>query len=182
MSKTREDLLISPGQPISSPNCWWAACSKADKYCGDGRGHFYALISRMWSIRIWQGSQNLATRLLFANHHPQQHHHWKPWICALQMGYPDDMASCHVFTNPVFRNPLSSLRSLATSDSHGHSQSTNMDRGMPLRSYTSLTSKLSGRNGNSIVWSQYNDSGSGAVYTVNTDKYKTQRDPKVKTE
>ena len=30
MSKTREDLLISPGQPISSPNCWWAACSKAD--------------------------------------------------------------------------------------------------------------------------------------------------------
>lgn len=30
MSKTREDLLISPGHPISSQNCWWAACSEAD--------------------------------------------------------------------------------------------------------------------------------------------------------
>lgn len=30
MSKTREDLLISPGHPINSQNCWGAACSKAD--------------------------------------------------------------------------------------------------------------------------------------------------------
>lgn len=28
--KNKENLLISPGHPISSQNCWWADCSKTD--------------------------------------------------------------------------------------------------------------------------------------------------------
>lgn len=30
MSKTKGDLLISAGHPVSSQHCWWAACSEAD--------------------------------------------------------------------------------------------------------------------------------------------------------
>lgn len=56
----------------------------------------------------------------------------KPGSVCFRWVQAEEILSCHVFTNPALRNPLSSLQFLAISDSHEYSENTHVDRGMPL--------------------------------------------------
>lgn len=106
-------------------------------------------------------------------------------------GQAAELVPCHVFTMLLSGSGVLSprlLQSLAFSDSHEYSENTNTDRWMPLWSSRSLTRELSGRHGNTIVWSWYNDSRSSAIHCTRKKKKEkkkkvtTQRVPKVKTE
>lgn len=172
MLKIRDDLLISPGHPISSQDGWWAACSKA---------HINIVAIEDTIFMHWHqecgllGSDKIA-RVGQQGYSLQSHHHDRTArICAFHTG-TGRWNIMSLTTSPALRHPLSSLQPLPISDSHEYSASTNAERCMPLWSYMSLTREPSGRNGNTVVWSQYNDSSSSAIHCTHK-KYNNPKGP-----